>query len=695
MKNWSKVLLIFVTLSVATCAKAQTWAESREALTQRDYPTAFAGFSALAQNGDQRANFYLAMMYSEGWGTERNKPMAMFWYRKAAEQNDWVSQYSLGEIYAFGAGVPLDMKRAYFWWLLASNDEIGRQKTQKHLELAKMQISPDERVAVQSEARRWRPKSASQAKAIADAAFSAFTTTPASGLPKVSSAKSVGEVASNDRPLDLPERERKAESGDTRSQLLLGLDFQNGKLGPVDQERAAYWFQKAAEGGNDVAQLMLGIQYSLGRGVPIDQQKAFQWYLKSAEQGIQGAQYEVALCYTAGKGVTRDDREAFGWFQKAADQGYSDAQVNMGLSYQLGRGVVKDSGQALVWFKKAAAQNHVMGQLSLGSLYALGDGVPKDEQLAASWYKKAAERGNAQAQLLLAVMYNRGTGVPKDDQRAYFWMLISAAGGNQNAIEGRDIYERSLTPEQRNGAQAAARDWKPVKSSHPGEQAGGSSASEEAISPTPGQGGLGSRTHADSTGSGFRVARGAIVTNHHVVNGCSRLSVNGVAAEVRGSDARSDLALLNSTVPGPSTSLRARRVAVGEPVAVAGYPLRGLLSGFNMTTGTLSSLSGMGGDTRLVQITAPVQPGNSGGPVLDSAGNLMGVVVSKLDAIKAAKITGDIPQNVNFAINANVLRSFLDANSVEYETANSDKAIASTAIAEKAKGFTVLVECWK
>jgi serine protease Do len=114
-----------------------------------------------------------------------------------------------------------------------------------------------------------------------------------------------------------------------------------------------------------------------------------------------------------------------------------------------------------------------------------------------------------------------------------------------------------------------------------------------------------------------------------------------------------------------------------------------------MTIGNLSSLSGMGGDTRLVQITAPVQPGNSGGPVLDSAGNLMGVVVSKLNAIKAAKITGDIAQNVNFAINANVLRSFLDANSVEYETASSDKAIASTTIAEKAKAFTVLVECWK
>ncbi len=308
------------------------------------------------------------------------------------------------------------------------------------------------------------------------------------------------------------------------------------------------------------------------------------------------------------------------------------------------------------------------------------------------WYKKAAVQGDAYAQLNVGVMYGTGTGVAKDDQQAYFWWLLAAAKGVAEAVKLRDLTEPRLTPLQRADAQAAARDWKPTTAVQSSVPSGASPDIGSGFKPAPGQT---TAAQPDSTGSGFRVARSAIVTNHHVINGCSRLSVNGVDAQMRGNDARSDLALLNSTVPGPSTNLRARRVAVGEPVAVAGYPLRGLLSGFNMTTGTLSSLSGLGGDTRLVQITAPVQPGNSGGPVLDSAGNLMGVVVSKLDAIKAAKITGDIPQNVNFAINANVLRSFLDANSVEYETANSDKAMANTAIAEKAKGFTVLVECWK
>jgi S1-C subfamily serine protease len=73
----------------------------------------------------------------------------------------------------------------------------------------------------------------------------------------------------------------------------------------------------------------------------------------------------------------------------------------------------------------------------------------------------------------------------------------------------------------------------------------------------------------------------------------------------------------------------------------------------------------LAGDSRLLQISAPVQPGNSGGPLLDASANVIGVVVSKLDALRVAKATGDIPQNVNFALNANVLRAFLDANDVE------------------------------
>lgn len=441
-------------------------------------------------------------------------------------------------------------------------------------------------------------------------------------------------------------------------------------------------FAKLAEQGNAKAQNRIGWMYEHGYGVPKDEQQAAAWYLKAAEQGNATAQTNLGMMYRNGRGVTKDEQQAIVWFRKAAEQGDGVAQVSLGAE----------------WHLKAAAQGNAEAQYNLGVMYFTGQGLPKNDQQAAAWYRKAADQGLASAQYNLGLMYGKGQGVLRDDQTVYFWWLLASSQGHQQAASGRDQIERYLSQEERAAAQAAARNWKPKTAAQsmgaPGRSStdfGGPSTAPSRPAPVTAS----PTAQAGSTGSGFRIARGAIVTNHHVIDGCSRLRVNGVNAQVRGSDARSDLALLAVTLAGPSVSLRSQRAAVGETVAVAGFPLRGLLSGFNMTTGSISSMSGLGGDTLLVQITAPVQPGNSGGPMLDSAGNLMGVVVSKLDALKAAKLTGDIPQNVNFAINANVLRSFLDANSVDYESTSSEKPIMPTAIAEKARGFTVLVECWK
>lgn len=122
--------------------------------------------------------------------------------------------------------------------------------------------------------------------------------------------------------------------------------------------------------------------------------------------------------------------------------------------------------------------------------------------------------------------------------------------------------------------------------------------------------------------------------------------------------------------------------------------MSGLLSGFNITTGNVSSLAGLRGDTHFLQITAPIQAGNSGGPLLDASSNVIGIVVSKLNALKVANATGDVPQNVNFAINANVLASFLDANGVDYKTATRGPVLSTHEIARRAQAFTVLIECW-
>ena len=80
----------------------------------------------------------------------------------------------------------------------------------------------------------------------------------------------------------------------------------------------------------------------------------------------------------------------------------------------------------------------------------------------------------------------------------------------------------------------------------------------------------------------------------------------------------------------------------------------------NLSVGNVSALAGLGDDSRYLQISAPVQPGNSGGPLLDASGHLVGIVTAKLDA-RVARFTGDVPQNVNFALKAEVARTFLDS----------------------------------
>jgi S1-C subfamily serine protease len=94
-----------------------------------------------------------------------------------------------------------------------------------------------------------------------------------------------------------------------------------------------------------------------------------------------------------------------------------------------------------------------------------------------------------------------------------------------------------------------------------------------------------------------------------------------------------------------------------------------------------------------LQISAPVQPGNSGGPLLDRNGTVVGIVVSKLNALEIASATGDIPQNVNFAIKASVAAAFLDAQRVEHAESAGVGALSTPDIAERAKSFTVQVVC--
>jgi S1-C subfamily serine protease len=218
--------------------------------------------------------------------------------------------------------------------------------------------------------------------------------------------------------------------------------------------------------------------------------------------------------------------------------------------------------------------------------------------------------------------------------------------------------------------------------------------------PQPARGG-----RAVSSGTGFVVADGRALTNNHVVAGCRRMvarSTSGRQADARvlATDPTRDLSVL--AIPAgfapPLTFRSSPPVARGESVVVYGFPLSGLLSaGPTLTTGTVSALSGLRDTPLHYQISAPVQPGNSGGPLLDAQGHVIGVVVSKLNAARVAELTGgDIPQNVNFAIKSPEAVAFLRQENVEPASASSlgpDKSAAD--IGRIADASTLYLQCYK
>lgn len=341
-----------------------------------------------------------------------------------------------------------------------------------------------------------------------------------------------------------------------------------------------------------------------------------------------------------------------------------------------------------------AVQGMAVAQFNLGILYAKGLGTPQDYPLAATWFLQAAEQDYAAAQFNLGLLYARGLGVPFDDVHAYLWLYLAARQGDRDAITALDAVIKRMPPDAVRQAEAMVQAWQPK----PGQQRRPASPQTSAESTT-----MPSGLKVASSGTGFIIShQGDILTNYHVIDGCQAITgrhgqTEHVLTRVA-SDPQNDLALLmqGQTDDAVATFRSEPHVRPGEGVVVVGFPLRGLLaSEANVTTGTVSALAGVQNDRRFLQITAPVQTGNSGGPLLDQSGHVIGIVSSKLNALSIAEAIGDMPQNVNFAIKASIAREFIDRYAVAYSLAASTEERKSADIGEQAQRFTLVVECWK
>jgi S1-C subfamily serine protease/uncharacterized protein len=204
-----------------------------------------------------------------------------------------------------------------------------------------------------------------------------------------------------------------------------------------------------------------------------------------------------------------------------------------------------------------------------------------------------------------------------------------------------------------------------------------------------------------SSGTGFYITtEGSVITNAHVVKGCSEIAVSAKAGEfsiatVLATDTANDLALLKTNARPEKVAALRLMPRLGESVEAFGYPLADILArSGNFSLGNISALSGLGDDSRYLQISVPVQPGNSGGPLLDQHGNLVGIVSAKLNALNVMlQKEGDIPQNVNFALKASVAATFLQSNNVKFAAGESLQSMESPDLADLARALSVFVIC--
>ncbi len=172
----------------------------------------------------------------------------------------------------------------------------------------------------------------------------------------------------------------------------------------------------------------------------------------------------------------------------------------------------------------------------------------------------------------------------------------------------------------------------------------------------------------NATGSGFFITEdGYLVTNNHVVKNAKKLRVvsntGTFDAKVVTVDAANDLALLKTEGKFLPLPIAASRTAhLGGTVATVGFP-DPTLQGFSpkLAKGEIASLSGIKDDPRYFQMSVPVQPGNSGGALVDERGNVIGVVAAKLDMLAALAASGAMPENVNYAVKSSLLLSFLES----------------------------------
>lgn len=659
-----------------------------------------------ANGGDPSAEHALAQKYRSGTGVPADPHKSFHWDRLAAEHGNADAQFEVASDYCGGDGVAKDTAMCEQWIQRAAH--AGLPKAQLWVGSALWDgyenagVSKDRAAAI-----TWLRKAADGDNAYAQMLMSQCYQN-GSGCPKDT------QMAAN-----LYAKAMAHASGDELFEM--GDCFASGKLTCPKDAKAAFGLYKQAVTKDPQLNWKLGDCYAYGfQPCKKDLGKAASLYDIAAAHGNAELQDKLGRDYELGTQVRPDFSKAVEWYGQAAAGGNVDAMVSLANLLQEGEKVWKTIGKfnldastvasnqfdptrdpqkALALYRQAAALGSADGYEGLAELYSDGDGVIQDYVKADAMRRRAAAKGSSAAQQKLALYYYRGVeGYNQNFVLAYAWADVAAAnsafqGYNSLSKSMRDELQDRLSPAQLAEAQRFAASWK----------LGVGHLHDTSVTTTP-TAKAPEQPVIASTGTSFMVSLdGFAVTNAHVVQGCSRLGAAGHTQSITAvaTDAKDDLALLK--VPWQTDVAldlaSSPKISQGEAVVVFGYPLSGVLAtGGNVTTGVVSAVTGIADDAAQFQITAPIQPGSSGSPVMDQHGDVVGVVSSKLSDRAMARATGEVGESVNFAVSGYALRAFLDANHVQYgigQTGWFDHEKSLVAITESARRAAFVVDCFK
>ena len=208
------------------------------------------------------------------------------------------------------------------------------------------------------------------------------------------------------------------------------------------------------------------------------------------------------------------------------------------------------------------------------------------------------------------------------------------------------------------------------------------------------------KVYSAASGSGFAVTSdGYVITNYHVIEGCTDVKIHdkgkSILATLVTFDPNNDIALLKGDFkPKSFYPLSRETPKLLTEIYVAGHPFgQAISTSVKVTKGIISSLSGIANNFSNLLIDAALQPGNSGGPIMNDKGNVIGVAVAKLDFATILDEFDTIPENVNFGVKANVVINILESENIKLPTPNINTILTSE-LGELITDGTYYLSCW-